>query len=56
MQLRKDDCRYASWELRRIAIPESPQGKVRWLDALESVLVECIPALEVVELDPLVLF
>jgi hypothetical protein len=52
MEARRQTRQYASWQLRRIAIPECPRAQVRWLDPLEQSLVRCIPgapALQVCE-------
>jgi hypothetical protein len=40
-----DGKEYANWNLARLAVPESPRGQMRWLDALERAFVGCIPAL-----------
>ncbi|KAJ6581820.1 hypothetical protein B0H19DRAFT_1251984 [Mycena capillaripes] len=36
---------YAGWNLTRLAVPESPRGQMRWLDALERAFVRCTPVL-----------
>ncbi|KAF7308413.1 hypothetical protein HMN09_00690100 [Mycena chlorophos] len=36
---------YPHWSLTRLAVPESQREPIRWLNVLERVFVECIPAL-----------
>ncbi|KAJ7126694.1 hypothetical protein C8R44DRAFT_779285 [Mycena epipterygia] len=37
--------KYSDWNLTRLAVPESPRGRTKWLDAMERAFVSCIPGL-----------